>query len=146
MTREAVLDLENELKQQNEGHVLCPSAHHFAGISEGKGIYARETFLPEGSIVVGKIHKYSTINFLTLGVVKVFNPEQPELDKIMVAPYTWVSPAGSKRAVHAIRDSLWATVHPAASQDLGELEEQLIVKTYDELTLDEKRSIGDLKA
>lgn len=115
--------------------VAMPSAHHFAN-----GVYARETFVPRGTLVIGKIHRYETINFITLGKVAVVNPEQPEKNQIFVAPYTFVSPAGSKRMVYALDDCIWITVHPAESEDLGRLEEELIVKDY--VSLEEEQCLG----
>lgn len=132
-----MMELQEAVAQLPE--TLFPSGHHFA-----EGIYVRETFLPAGSIVVGKIHRYSTVNLITLGMVKAFNPEQPENDKIMVAPFTFVSPPGSKRAVFAIQDSIWCTVHQSSSQDLDTLEDEFIVKDYDQLTQEERKCLGAL--
>lgn len=143
VTRDGLVEIEDHMKGLNEPAPLIPSAHHFANTPKGN-IYARETYLPAGSIVIGKIHKYETINLITLGQVLAANPEQPEMNKIFVAPYTFVSPAGSKRFVHALQDSIWITVHPAESEDLGKLEEELIVKDYSDLTLEEKSCLGAL--
>ena len=136
--------LQEQMQASNE-RALIPSAHHFAEIPKGS-IYARETYLPQDTVVMGKIHKYETINFITMGHVLVVNPEQPEQNKVLVAPYTFVSPAGSKRLVKALTDSIWITVHPAKSQDLGEIEGELIAIDYSELSLDEKKALGDLQA
>ena len=96
--------------------------------------------------MVGKIHRYETVNLITFGAVKSYNPEQPEAGLLMVAPYTFVSPAGSKRIVVAYQPSIWCTVHPAETEDLAQLEGELIVKNYDELDLKERAIIGDLTA
>lgn len=141
MDRAEILDIETQIKAQNEPPPRFPSAHHFAETPKGN-IYARETYLPADTIVTGKIHKYETINFITIGQVLVANPEQPELNKILVAPYTFVSPPASKRFVMALQDTIWITVHPAESQDLGELESELIIKSYEELTLEERECLG----
>lgn len=147
MTREAVLEIEDALKASNEERPLIPSAHHFAKSPiEGYWFYVRETFLPANVIVVGAIHKYETINTITMGAVKAYNPEQPELGKLMVAPYNFTSPEGSKRVVAAYADSIWQTVHLVESCDPDKVKEELIVLDYSELTLDERRVIGDLQA
>lgn len=138
VTREKMAEVEQLMKGVNEPPPQTATQHHFADC----GIYARETFLPRDSVVMGKIHRYSTINFITMGVVKAVNPEQPEQSQIMKAPYTFVSPAGSKRCVAALTDCIWITVHQAETQDLGELEEQLIIKDYSELSIEEKACLG----
>ena len=117
VSREAMEQVEGALKSVNEPPPLIPSAHHFADC----GIYARETYIPEDTIVMGKIHRYSTINFITMGMVKAINPEQPDANKIMVAPYTFVSPGGSKRCVVALADSIWITVHKIKDVDSGQI-------------------------
>ena len=114
-----------------------PTCHHFA-----KGIYVRETLLPANSVCVGKIHRHSTVNIITMGLVKAFNPEQPDLDKFMNAPYTFVSPGGSKRCVYAAQDSIWCTVHATESTDLEDIEEEFIIKDYNQLSAEEKVAIG----
>lgn len=138
MTREEILDVETTLKGVNDPPPLIPIAHHFAN-----GVYGREMYMPEGTVLVGKIHKCESINVITMGQVVVANPEQPEMNKILVAPFTYVSPPGTKRLIMALKDSIWMTFHPAKSQDLEELEDELIVKNYDELTFTEREALGE---
>ena len=140
MTREELADVETTLKGVNEPPPMIPTGHHFAN-----GVYGREMYMPAGAVVVGKIHKCDTLNVITMGQVVVANPEQPEMNKILVAPFTYVSPPGTKRLIMALQDSIWMTFHPAKSQDLAELEDELIVKNYDELTLDEREALGELR-
>jgi hypothetical protein len=97
-------------------------------------------------IVVGEIHKYETVNTITMGTCLAYNPEQPEAATLMAAPYNWTSPSGSKRVVVAYSDTIWQTVHLVQSNDPGKVKEELTVRDYSELTLDERRVIGDLQA
>lgn len=136
MSREAVLEIEKAMQASNEPRPGFPTAHHFAN-----GVYAREVFIPQGSIVTGKVHRYEALNVLTMGMLKVYNPEQPEMDKIYQAPFTFVSPANSKRCVYAITDCIWMVIHPAESKDLGKLEDELIMKDYPE-TLEDRAAAG----
>lgn len=63
--------------------VDCPLKHHFA-----PGLYAREIFIPAGSVVVGKIHRHSHINVISQGSAIVVT----EFGRMEVsAPYTFVS-------------------------------------------------------
>ena len=147
MTRQAVTEIQEALEASNEPRPLIPTAHHFAKSPiEGWWFYIRETFLPINTIVVGECHKYETVNTITMGAVKAYNPEQPELGKLMVAPYNFTSPENSKRVVVAYADSIWQTVHLVETNDPDKVKDELIVKDYSELTLEERRVIGDLQA
>jgi len=91
--------------------------------------YAREMTLPADSLVVGKLHRFPCINFLTKGKVSVGSEEGNE---VVEAPATWISPKGTKRAIYVIEDCIWTTVHgnPTNTQDLEELEKALIAESY----------------
>lgn len=102
-----------------------PLQHVFA-----PGVYARTIQLPAGSIILGKIHKHKHLNILSQGKVQVLTEEGgvEELE----GPLTLVSPAGTKRAVVALTDAVWTTIHLTESTDLGEIEEETIARTYEE--------------
>jgi hypothetical protein len=128
--RDAILGFEKHLSEQ-PGAVfgdndLMPLTHTFAD-----KIYVREIFIPKGSVLVGKIHKHSHPNFLLQGVVDVVTEYGAER---LTAPMSMISSAGTKRAVHAIEDCRWVTVHenPTNTRDLDELEKYIIAENYDE--------------
>ena len=54
------------------------------------------------------------------------------------APATFVSPAGTKRAIYAHEDSVLVTAHGSHEKDLDALELQLIASDHDELLLHEQ--------
>lgn len=101
----------------------------------GDKTYAREMTLEAGNLVVGKIHKFPCINILSKGVVEVAGEFE---GGTYTAPYTWVSCAGSKRAIIALEDCIWTTVHanPTDTQDLSVLEAEIIASDYNELILE----------
>ena len=101
--------------------------HRFA-----PGVYARQFDLPEGSMVVGKIHKHAHLNFLMGGVVKVVSEFHTE---IFAAPRVWVSEPGIKRAVYTLEDAMWITVHPNPEDctDLETIEDEVIAPSYEQL-------------
>lgn len=107
--------------------VECPLKHHFT-----EGVYAREILLPKHSFVIGKIHRHEHLNFLSEGSVLVLTKEGM---KELHAPCTMISPAGVKRAVFALEDTVWTTVHanPTNETDLEKIEAFTIAKTYLEL-------------
>lgn len=100
-----------------------PVEHHHAG-----NVYGRELFIPEGVVIVGKIHKLPCVNIIAEGTVRVIS-EQGTFD--ITAPYVFVSPAGTKRAIYAVTDATWVTCHPYDPDE--DLEQQLIAPTFDML-------------
>tara|TARA_R100001530_G_C4315947_1_gene154389 strand:- start:1197 stop:1688 length:492 start_codon:yes stop_codon:yes gene_type:complete len=103
---------------------VCPLKHTFSD-----GIYVREIFIPAGMFIVGKIHKHDHPNFLLSGEVTVVTEDGIEDLK---GPLSIMSKAGTKRALYAITDLVWITVHanPTNTEDLKELEEEIIAPTY----------------
>ena len=93
--------------------------HHFA-----PGIYAREMNLKKDNCIVGKIHRTEHLNILSKGKCIVFHMGVRE---IMIAPRTFTSIAGCKKAIYALEDMVWTTIHPTDETDLDKLEELLIM-------------------
>lgn len=123
--RAAILRLQDTIINDglDVGPESCPVKHHFA-----PGAYGREMFLPAGMVVVGKIHKHAHVNVISQGRVQVFT----EHDGIqeLVAPCTFVSSPGTKRAVHVIEDTVWTTVHVTDKTDLAEIEREVIATDF----------------
>ena len=122
--RDSVLRLQDAMMDMEE-KVDCPVRHIFA-----PGCYAREMLIPAGTVITGKIHKHAHLNFISKGKVRVATEFGHE---IFEAPHTFVSEVGTKRAVHALEDTIWTTVHVTDETDLEKIEEYVIAKSYDEL-------------
>jgi hypothetical protein len=100
-----------------------PLKHHFA-----EGSYGREIFIPAGSMVIGKIHRHSHVNVISMGRVFVAT----EFDSLVLeAPYTFVSMPGTKRAVYAITDTVWTTIHVTDETDLQKIEDAVIAPDFE---------------
>jgi len=98
--------------------------HHFA-----TGTYTRELHIPAGVVLTGKIHKHDCINILAQGTIVVTDGG---IEREISAPYTFVSPAGAKKAGFALTDVVWINVHPWDGEpDLDLIEQQVI--THEEL-------------
>jgi len=117
----AILRLQSEVLQSPHavGPESCPVKHLWA-----PGVYIREITMPEGMVVIGKIHKHAHTNVLSAGVCAVFT-EHDGLE-ILQAPRTWVSKPGTKRAVLVLESAVWTTVHPTDKTDLAEIEREII--------------------
>jgi hypothetical protein len=132
--REKVVRLEDEMRKHPQ--IEIETTHHFA-----PGIYAREVFIPAGSLVTGKIHRTDHINIVSKGDITVLTDEGMKRIK---APFTFVASAGTKRAGYAHEDTVWTTVHASNETDLDKLEAELISPTFEELpSADVQKLKGD---
>lgn len=121
--RERVEALEQALQQMPPGD--CEIRHHFA-----PGVYAREMSVPAGSVLTGAVHKTCHLSILSKGRVMVTSDEGVIE---MVAPCTLLASKGTKRAIHALEDSVWTTIHATPTTDLDALVEELTESTASEL-------------
>jgi len=102
------------------GTIEIPVKHHFS-----QGVYAREITIPKGTVLTGKIHKYSQLNILSKGDISVLTEEGI---KRVQAPFTIVSPPGTKRVAYAHEESVWTTVHGTDETDLEKIETHFIAQ------------------
>lgn len=123
--RSSIMEVQEQLAQMPQ--VETPVRHYFA-----HGMYAREMFIPAGTLLIGKIHRFENISVLSQGEIIVFTEEGTQRVK---APYTVVSPPGTKRAGYAVTDVIWTTFHPTNSRDLAEIEAEVIAPDYDDPAL-----------
>lgn len=93
--------------------------HHFAD-----GMYLRWVFRPKGATIVGKVHKREHFYLCIQGAVRVNCGDGSAFD--LVAPAIVVSKPGTKRAVHALEDSVCITVHRTSETDLECIEAELL--------------------
>jgi hypothetical protein len=96
-----------------------------------EGIHVREIFIPKGTVIVGKIHKYAHPNFLMRGDVIVVTEGGGR--EHLSAPRAWISQPGTKRAVVALEDTVWITVHATHETDLTKIEDEVIATDYEAL-------------
>ena len=120
--RQKVFAMENLMRQYPQ--IGLKVIHHFS-----KGVYARELHIPAGVILTGEIHKFENLNILSKGRIEVLTEKgMQEVE----APFTVVSPAGTKRIARAITDCVWTTVHGTDENDLNIIEKTFIAKSEQE--------------
>lgn len=134
--RSKIQDLQDEMEKMPDALDEFPVTHHFA-----PGIYAREMFLPADHTIVGKIHKHAHLNIISKGVV-VVSTEEGTME--LVAPYTFTSYAGTKRAVYVKEDTIWTTIHVTDKTDLKDIEDEIIAKDYNELPELKTEKLGEV--
>lgn len=128
--RERIMQLETHMQslpdsvgmhEYNEGKIK----HHFA-----TGVYGRELFIPKGHVIVSKIHRGKTLNFIAKGVIAVISEKGYHT---YTAPHVFVSDAYTKRVVISHEDTLWITAHGTNETDLDRIEDEIIAKDFSEL-------------
>src|SRR5882757_2449908 len=76
--------------------VEIETKHYFS-----KGVYAREITIPAGVILTGEIHKFTNLNILSKGTIQVLVGDTVQE---IEAPFTIVSPAGTKRIARTLTE------------------------------------------
>ncbi|PPC95239.1 MAG: hypothetical protein CTY33_00345 [Methylotenera sp.] len=114
----------------------CTVKHYFTPIDEKYGCctYAREMTIPKGTLIIGKIHRHEHLNIISKGKVSVSTEFGT---KYLEAPCTFISEVGLKRAVIAVEDTIWTTIHLTKGNceaDLADIEEEVIAPSYEALT------------
>ncbi len=120
--REKVFAIEDEIRKLppvnfNEKHYFSP------------GVYAREITIPKDTVLTGKIHKYAQLNIVSKGELSVLTEDGIKRVK---APFTIVSPPGTKRIAYAHEETVWTTIHGTNETDLEKLETHFIAQTEEE--------------
>ena len=73
--------------------------------------------------MTGEIHKFSNLNILVKGKIKVSINDEIEL---IEAPFIVVSPPGTKRIAHTITDCVWITIHGTHERNVNKIKEMFI--------------------
>lgn len=113
-------------------------SHHFGG-----GVYARELFIPAGSLIIGKRHRHETLNLVLKGHISIYmGPGVPM--KHIHAPAIFPSPPFTKKMGYAHEDTVFVNVHPTTETDLEKIEEEFIITEKEYIHLIEKGDISCL--
>ena len=115
--RDKVALFEEEMLRHDQ--VLIPVRHIFS-----PGVYAREITIPADTILTGRIHKYAQLNILSGGEMSVSTDEGM---KRVTAPFTVVSPPGTKRIAYAHIECTWTTILATDEQDPEVIEDAFTV-------------------
>jgi hypothetical protein len=139
--RENIQKVEAGIKQMIESGEIedklpdCTLKHYFTPIGEyGCCNYAREMTIPAGTLVIGKIHRHEHLNIISKGRISVATEHGT---KYLIAPCTFISEVGLKRAVVAEEDTIWTTIHMVSQcgeEYLKEIEDEVIAPSYEALT------------
>lgn len=124
--RDKVHIIEAEMLKQQEHVLTLPLQHFFV-----PGAYAREILIPKGNLVAGRTHKYPQINIVSQGDLSILTDD----GWLRVqAPYTVVSPAGTKRLVYTHEDTVFTTIIGTNETDIDKIEAALTAASEAEYT------------
>lgn len=101
--------------------------HHFAN-----GVYIRSMTIPPGMTIVGKVHRHEHIIIVAKGRIRIVSEGSAGEYS---AGYVGISPPWTKRAVHALEETVVINVHynPTNTQDLAAIEAEHIVPEHEAL-------------
>ena len=126
-----IQDLQNECKSIEQ--VECKTDHMFSD-----GVYVRTMFVPAGTFVIGKVHKFKTVNIMTKGTALIYaGPNKPAVK--IEAPLTFVSNPMERKMAFFLEDSEWVNVHPTEQTDLEKIESEFIIPDEEYLNILDKR-------
>lgn len=126
--RLSIPELKKELGQLEQ--VETPSKHHFSD-----GLYTRETFMPAGTLAIGKTHRYRVTNILIKGKISVIMGDE---ESVYEAPCVFVSEAGIAKMAYFHEDTIWLNCHPTNETDLDKIEADVIISDEELLLMEVK--------
>lgn len=102
------------------------------------GMYIRSIFIPAGSYLTSKIHKYEHTFFISQGNITIFTETGGE--ETIEAPYLGVTKANTRRFARANTDVIWTTHHRTDKKTVEEVEQEIIIPRDEFLKLIDKES------
>jgi len=92
--------------------------HHFSS-----GVYAKETRIPAGFILVQHVHKHDHLSILASGSVEMV---VDDVKSVIHAPACLTIAAGKHHGIKSLTDVVWYCVHATDCTDENEVDEVLI--------------------
>jgi hypothetical protein len=133
ISRESVCALEDALAKIQNVDPDSLTSHYFA-----PGVYARCIRVDAGTTFTGKIHKFSLMNILVHGRVRVNIGDRMEE---VEGPLIFTHEPGAKRAFYTLTDIMWINIVPTDLTDPVEIENDIIAPSFAALE-DELKCLG----
>lgn len=88
---------------------ITPKVEHYFA----EGVYARCFYLPKGVAASSHIHRKPCVTVVPYGKVRTITTLQDAEEVQEVSGFSiFESPAGIKRAIYGVEDTVWITLHP----------------------------------
>ena len=110
--------------------VDCPVKHNFAD-----GVYVRELFIPKGTLIMGKRHRFESCNILLKGKLAMHVSRNSPAE-IIEAPFIFNSKPGVKKFALALEDTIFLNIHPTDEKDIDNIEQMFIISEEEFKQLD----------
>lgn len=98
-------------------------AHHFGG-----GVYAKETHVQAGQVLVQHKHEHAHLSILACGTVEV---QVDGIRSILAGPTCITIEAGKHHGIRALTDVVWFCIHATDCTDAEAVDEVLIADGSD---------------
>ena len=92
--------------------------HHFGG-----GVYAKETIVPAGMVLVQHKHTHDHLSILASGTVEVVVDGEK---RVVIGPTCLTIHAGKHHGIKALTDAAWYCIHATDCEDAGQVDEVLV--------------------
>jgi len=92
--------------------------HHFSS-----GVYAKETKIPAGYVLVQHAHKHDHLSILASGSVEMV---VDDVKSVVHAPACLTIAAGKHHGIKSLTDVVWYCVHATDCTDKNEVDEVLV--------------------
>ena len=126
--RERIYELQETLEATVESKLMPKEMgilkHYFI-----PGVYARELFIPAGTVMVSHLHKFPRLCIISKGDV-TFTTEYGT--QRVRAPYTAEFKPGSKVALFTHADTVWTAITRTDLTSVKDIEEEILAKDHDE--------------
>lgn len=83
--------------------------HHFGG-----GVYAKETIVPAGGLLIQHAHNYDHLSILAKGIVELTVDNHT---RVVYAPACLTISAGKHHGVKSLTDAVWYCIHASNVAD-----------------------------
>lgn len=97
------------------------------------GMYIRSIFIPAGSYLSSKIHRYEHTFAIMQGTIVIFTEDGGK--EVLTAPYLGITKPGTRRLGFAETDTVWVTHHRVEGKTEQEVEDEIIISREEHLKL-----------
>jgi len=88
------------------------------------GLYIREILIPAGTLLTSMEHLTEHPFVISKGVIEVTDSHGTSVT--LSAPHTGITQPGTRRALHALEDTIWTTFHVTTETDVEKIGQTIV--------------------
>lgn len=119
-------ELEAAMVYSEAPRVDCPIVHAFL-----PGIYCRQIHIPAGTLITSMEHKFAHPFIVSKGSIEVVSEAEGSIT--YHAPWCDITEPGTRRALRAITDVVWTTIHITDETDVEKACESVLAPHFNPL-------------